>query len=162
LTIDIDAMKDKIDTLDTLITGTMYKFGLLFLRWSIGVTFIWFGILKPLGISPAEEIALALVNRTAWWIPFNEYFYIGLALIEITIGILFLFRKTLRLAILLLFIQMPLTIMPLLFLPEITFTAFPFVLTLEGQYIVKNIIIVSSAIVLGGTVRRKDVQNRFQ
>ena len=52
--------------------------------------------------------------------------------------------------------------MPLLFLPEITFSQFPFVLTLEGQYIIKNVIIVSSAIVLGGTVRRKDVKGRYQ
>lgn len=155
-------MKKKLDQLDQLITGTMYKFGLLFLRWSISLTFIWFGILKPLGLSPAQHLAFELTNKIAWWIPFNEYFYLGLALLEITIGILFLFRKTLRIAILLLFIQMPLTILPLLFLPEITFSYFPFVLTLEGQYIVKNIIIVSSAIVLGGTVRRKDVIDRYQ
>lgn len=162
MTVDSHIIKEKLDRFDQFIQGTMHKFGLIFLRWSIGLTFIWFGILKPFGLSPAEGLARSLVNKVAWWIPLNEFFYPGLALIEISIGILFLFRKTLRFAILLLFIQLPLTFMPMIFLPELIFAQFPLVLTLEGQYIIKNTIVASAAIVLGGTVRRKDVKGRHQ
>ena len=56
-------------------------------------------------------------------------------------------------SILLLFIQMPGTFLPLILLPEVCFTSFPFGLTLEGQYIVKNLIIISAALVVGSTVR---------
>ena len=51
---------------------------------------------------------------------------------------------------------MPGTFLPLILLPEVCFTSFPFGLTVEGQYIVKNLIIISAAIVVGSTVRDKN------
>jgi uncharacterized membrane protein YkgB len=132
----------------------MNEYGVLLLRISFGIVFIWFGILKPLGLSPAETLASDLVAAAGYWIPFNEYLYPLLAVVEISIGVLFLFRPTLRIAIFLLFIQMPLTLMPLIVLPAATWVTFPFVPTLEGQYIIKNLILISSAIVVGGTVRK--------
>jgi len=50
---------------------------------------------------------------------------------------------------------MPGTFLPLVLLPEVCFTNFPFGLTTEGQYIIKNLIIISAAIVVGSTVRDK-------
>lgn len=148
-----DAMKQTFDKIDSFILNTMEKYGILLLRISLGIVFIWFGLLKPLGLSPAETLAGDLVAAVGWWIPGNQLLYPLLAIVEVSIGILFLFRRTLRIAILLLFIQMPLTIMPLVVLPEATWVSFPFVPTLEGQYIIKNLIIMSAAIVIGGTVR---------
>ena len=58
-----------------------------------------------------------------------------------------------RAVLLLLFVQMLGTITPLFLFPAETFTIFPFVPTLEGQYIIKNVVIVAAAIVLGATVR---------
>ena len=49
---------------------------------------------------------------------------------------------------------MPGTFLPLVLLPEICFTNFPFGLTLEGQYIIKNLIIISAGLVIGGTVNK--------
>ena len=63
-------------------------------------------------------------------------------------------RPLIRISIFLLFLQMPGTFLPLVLLPEVCFTDFPYGLTLEGQYIVKNLIIISSALVIGGTVRK--------
>jgi len=64
-----------------------------------------------------------------------------------------LIRPLIRLGIFLLFLQMSGTILPLFILPEVCFKHIPFVLTLEGQYIIKNLILISAAIVVGGTVR---------
>ena len=50
---------------------------------------------------------------------------------------------------------MPGTFLPLILLPEVCFSNFPLGLTLEGQYIVKNLIIISAALVVGSTVRNK-------
>ena len=69
------------------------------------------------------------------------------------IGLTMCIKPLIRISILLLFIQMPGTFLPLILLPEVCFTSFPFGLTLEGQYIVKNLIIISAALVVGSTVR---------
>ena len=79
---------------------------------------------------------------------------------EILIGICLLIRPLIRLGILLLFLQMSGTILPLFILPDVCFKQIPFVLTLEGQYIIKNLILISAAIVVGGTVRSSSEQRR--
>ncbi len=134
----------------------MRRWGTLALRTSLGVIFIWFGILKPLGLSPAEPLVIATVR----WLPlFNgEMWVIIVGWWEVAIGITFLFRKTIRIAIPLLALQMVGTFMPLILLPEVTFQAThgPYGPTMEGQYIIKNLLIISAALVVGGTVRRSE------
>ena len=150
------SLRDAFDRIDVPITNWMDKYGQLLLRYSLATVFIWFGILKPLGISPANE----LVRRTVYWLP-PETFIPILGWWEVAIGVCLLFRPLLRFAILLLFLQMPGTILPLILLPEVCFTQFPFGLTLEGQYIIKNLTLISAGIVIGGTVRAKPQRNKL-
>jgi uncharacterized membrane protein YkgB len=148
--------KAQFEKIDPLISGWMDRHGTLLLRISLAVIFIWFGALKPLGISPAEE----LIKRTVYW--FSPDFFIPiLGWWEVAIGVGLLFRPLLRVALLLLFLQMPGTALPLILLPDVCFTQFPFGLTLEGQYIIKNLILISAAIVVGGTVRMKPEGGRL-
>ena len=51
------------------------------------------------------------------------------------------------------FVQMIGTLTPIFLLPDQVFTRFPYGLTLEGQYIIKNLVVISSGIVIGATVR---------
>lgn len=150
----INHLTKEFDKIDQIISSSMNKYGFVLLRISLGIVFIWFGILKPFGLSSAEGLANQLVEVGAWWIPGNEYLYSMIAIIEILIGVFFLFNRTLRLAIFLLLIQMPLTLLPLFLLPEVTWQVFLIVPTLEGQYIIKNVVLISAAIVIGGTVRK--------
>jgi uncharacterized membrane protein YkgB len=76
-----------------------------------------------------------------------------LGLWEVAIGLAFLFTPLTRIAILLLALQMPGTFLPLVLLPEVCFTIFPFGLTIEGQYIVKNLVIIGAALVIGSRVQ---------
>jgi hypothetical protein len=76
-----------------------------------------------------------------------------LATWESLIGLGLIFGKALRATLLLLFLQMPGTISPMFFFPDLTFHHMPFVLTIEGQYIVKNLVLVSAGIVIGATAR---------
>jgi len=145
----------KFDRIDNAIAGFMGRYGHGALRYSLAVIFVWFGALKPLGVSPAEPLVL----RTVDWMPVLDA-AVWLAVIgwwEVAIGVLFLFRRTLRVAIALLAMQMVGTFMPLVILPDATFQAgrFPYGLTMEGQYIVKNLLIISAAMVVGGTVRER-------
>tara|TARA_B100000035_G_C20907674_1_gene512410 strand:- start:318 stop:698 length:381 start_codon:yes stop_codon:yes gene_type:complete len=114
------------------------------------MVFIWFGLLKPLGISPAQE----LVENTVYWFDDKATFVNFLGWWEVVIGFTMCVRPLIRISIFLLFLQIPGTFLPLVLLPEVCFTDFPYGLTLEGQYIVKNLIIISSALVIGGTVRK--------
>jgi uncharacterized membrane protein YkgB len=78
-----------------------------------------------------------------------------LAAWEVTIGVCFLFERLTRWAVLLLFLHMPGTMLPLVTLRGETFVRFPFVLTLEGQYIIKNVVLIAAGIVLGGQLAHR-------
>ena len=146
------------DGIDRRIAGVMEKYGILLLRISLGVIFIWFGALKLFdGLSPAED----LVKRTVYWFS-PEVFFPILGVWEVLIGVGLLFRPLIRAALLLLFLQMPGTFLPLILLPDVCFTAFPHALTLEGQYIIKNLILISAALVVGGTVRHRKREGRLE
>lgn len=139
----------RFDRADRRITHWMARAGIPVLRVAVGVVYIWFGALKLVpGLSPAE----GLVRDTVPFLP-GDLFVPFLGLWEVLIGLLFLTGKGLRLAILLLFLQMPGTLSPVVLLPGRVFTAFPFGLTLEGQYIVKNLVLIAAALVVGATVR---------
>jgi len=137
----------------------MRRFGHSALRYSLAVIFIWFGVLKPFGLSPAEGLILLTVD----WMPLlaAEKWLAVIGWWEVAIGVMFLFRPTLRFAIGLLALQMVGTFMPLVMLPAVTFQdgRIPYGLTLEGQYIVKNLLIISAAMVVGGTVRGGDLRD---
>jgi uncharacterized membrane protein YkgB len=145
------------DEIDRKISAFMGRWGTVAVRISFGIIFIWFGILKPLGLSSAEPLVIATVP----WLPiFDGQTWVSIiGWWEVAIGIAFLFRRSIRVAVALLALQMVGTFMPLVVLPEVTFQAghFPYGPTLEGQYIIKNLMIISAALVVGGTVREKKV-----
>ena len=140
---------ETLDRVDRKIVGWMGHYGPVCLRISLGIIFIWFGGLKLIGQSPANE----LVARTVYWID-PKIFIPILGWWEIIIGVGLLYRPLIRMAIFLLFLQMPGTMLPLFILPEVCFNQYPWALTIEGQYIIKNLVLVSAALVVGGTVRR--------
>lgn len=145
----MDPLASRFDRIDRRITHWMARAGIPILRVAMGVIYVWFGALKLVpGLSPAEQ----LVRDTVPFLP-GDLFVPFLGVWEILIGLGFLTGKGLRLVILLLFLQMPGTLSPIFLLPDQVFTAFPFGLTLEGQYIVKNLVLIAAALVVGATVR---------
>jgi uncharacterized membrane protein YkgB len=100
-------------------------------------------------LSPAYD----LVAATIYWLT-PEIIIPLIGLWEVAIGLAFLFPPLTRVALLLLAPQMPATFLPLILLPAVCFTVFPFGLTLEGQYIIKNLVIISCALIIGGTALR--------
>ena len=140
--------------IDIAITEWMSKNGLMFLRISIGVIFFWFGILKFFeGFSPAEGLAIKTIDILTFSLLPQKVIIYGLAAWEVLIGIGLLFNIFMRETLLLLFVQMIGTFTPLFLFPSEVFHIFPVALTLEGQYIVKNMVLLSAGIVLGSTVR---------
>ena len=127
-----------------------YKFNTndFLVRIPLFIIFFWFGLLKVLKMSPATE----LIIDTVFWMPIltPEDWVIVIGYWEMAIGICFLNKKTTLIAVILMFLQMTGTFLPLVILPEITFQNSNFLLpTLEGQYIIKNIIIITAALIIG-------------
>ena len=133
-----------IKELDKTIIETLNRISLPVLRISLGVIFIWFGALKPLGNSPANDV----ITRTVYWFD-PDIFIPILGVWEIAIGLCLLYAPFIRAGLFLLALQMPGTFLPLVLLPEVCFVNFPFDLTLEGQYIIKNLVLIGAAIVVG-------------
>ena len=128
----------------------MYRFNTndFLIRLPLFIIFFWFGLLKVIELSPARQ----LIIDTVFWMPFlsAETWVIVIGYWEILIAIFFLTKRTTFLAMILLFLQMSGTFMPLILLPEISFqSSNPLLPTLEGQYIIKNIIIITAALVIG-------------
>ena len=130
----------------------MYNFNTndFLIRIPIFIIFFWFGFLKIIDLSPAQQ----LVKDTVYWMPFlsAESWTFVIGVWEVLIAICFLIKRTTLIAMVLLFLQMSGTFLPLLILPEVTFqNSNPFLPTLEGQYIIKNIIILTAALIIGRT-----------
>jgi uncharacterized membrane protein YkgB len=128
----------------------MYNFNTndYLIRIPIFIIFFWFGFLKIIDLSPAQQ----LVKDTVYWMPFlsAEIWTYIIGVWEVLIAICFLVKRTTFIAMILLFLQMTGTFLPLVILPEITFqNSNPFLPTLEGQYIIKNIIIITAALMIG-------------
>lgn len=144
--------------IDQIIVRWMARHGIRLLRLSLGIVFLWFGALKFFPeLSPAEDLATRTINQLTFGLISEDVALLILATWECLIGIGLLFRLFLRATLLLLFVQMLGTIMPIFFYPREVFTQFPYGLTLEGQYIVKNVVLISAGIVIGATVRGGDV-----
>jgi uncharacterized membrane protein YkgB len=155
------AVPEPLEPLDRRLIAWMNRYGATLTRLALGIIFTWFGALKFFpGTSPAETLATDTITRLTGGHISREIALTGLAVWEVLIGIGLLSGKLLRVTLLLLFLQMAGTMLPLLFFPDQTFVKFPLVPTLEGQYIIKNLVLISAAIVVGATVRRKDAKSQ--
>lgn len=139
---------------DIRLTRWMARHGIDLLRLSLGVIFLWFGVLKFFpGLSPAEDLAARTVTRLSLGLLPPTVAVLLLATLETVIGLGLVIGRALRFTLLLLVFQMLGTVTPLFLFPAETFAVFPYAPTLEGQYIIKNLVLVSAGIVLGATVR---------
>lgn len=143
--------------IDDRVTEWMQSNATRLLRISLGIVFLWFGALKFFpGVSPAEALAGdTLQVITFGWIP-RRLTLLILATWECAIGIGFVTGRALRLTLVLLFLQMLGTLTPLLIFTALCFKSFPLVLTFEGQYIVKNLVLMSAALAIGGSLHCRD------
>ncbi len=140
--------------IDFRITSWMARHGVLILRLSVGFIFLWYAILKFFpNVSSAENIASATIDRLTYGFVNGRIAMLMLAVWETMIGLGLLFGKFLRETLLLLFLQMIGTLTPLILFPDTTFVIFPIVPAIEGQYIIKNLVLISAGIVIGATVR---------
>ena len=151
------------DRLDRRITTWMARYGLLLLRLSLGIVFFWFGFLKFFpGLSPAAELATRTIETLSFGLVGPEVSIYILAVWECLIGLGLLIGRYMRVTLLLLFVQMIGTVSPVFLFPAEVFTRIPYAPTLEGQYIIKNMVLVSAAAVADGADVRRGASGVWQ
>jgi uncharacterized membrane protein YkgB len=138
-------VREKTQRLDARVRQTLDRIGVPLLRISLGVVFLWFGLLKILDVSPVS----GLVAKTIYWFD-PDVVVPALGAVEVFVGACFLVGRLMRVAIPLLVLQMAGTFLVLVFLPDVTFQeGNPFLLTVEGEFVVKNLVLLSAALVVG-------------
>ena len=116
---------------------------------SIGIVYVWFGLLKFFpGLSPADILAKQTISLLTFNIIPENVGILLLAIIEVAIGLCLIFNIQLKKVIVAALIHLVLTFIPVVFFPEISFSKAPFSLTLVGQYIIKNIVIISALLLI--------------
>jgi len=151
----------KIEKIEDRIISWMAIHAIVMLRISVGIIFFWFGFQKFFpGVSIAEDIATRTIDVLSFGIVQAPYSMPILAAWETIIGLGFITGKFLRFIIPLLFAQMAGTVFPLWVFPEETFHLAPFVPSLEGQYILKNIVFITAAMVILAYDRGKIIARR--
>ena len=150
----MDLVNESFELIDDKIIQGMKRIGIPLLRISLGINFFWFGVIKFFpGLSPAESLATQTIEQLSFgYLQPSVSIYL-LAIWETLIGLGLIFGLYLRATLFLLFTQMLGTLTPLLLFPGETFIQFPYAPTLEGQYIIKNLVLISAGLVVGATVR---------
>lgn len=149
----------RLDPIDRRVTRWMARHGIALTRLALGIVFLWFGALKLIpGWSPAEALAGRTMERLTFSMVAPDTALVILAIWEVLIGLGLLTGRALRVTLLLLWTQMLGTLTPLFLFPRETFRIIPFAPTLEGQYIIKNLVLIAAAIVVGATVRGGHVE----
>jgi uncharacterized membrane protein YphA (DoxX/SURF4 family) len=144
----------RLERVDAQIAGWLGRHGIALMRAGMGVVYLWFGALKFIpGASPAQDLAVRTIDVLTFGLVPAELSILLLASWECLIGLALISGRFVRLAVLALLLQMLGTTTPLLFFPSETFVHPPFAPTLEGQYILKNVVLVTAALVVGAAAR---------
>lgn len=147
-------LRDLFNRVDVQITNWMARYGVLLLRVSLGIVFFWFGLLKFFpGLSPAQDLATRTISLLSLGLVPANVSIVVLAAWECLIGLGLISGVFMRATLLLLFLQMLGTLTPVVLFPQEVFTFVPYAPTLEGQYIIKNFVLIAAGLVIGATVR---------
>jgi len=144
------SLSDRVDQFDRRFVELLARWGIPLLRVSLGLVFVWFGALKVFRVSPVAE----LVARTVYWVD-PSWFVPVLGVVEVFIGAGLLAGRALRTVLALFWLQMLGTFLVLVIQPDVAFQrGNPLLLTVEGEFVVKNLVLLSAGMVVGSTVRR--------
>jgi uncharacterized cupredoxin-like copper-binding protein/uncharacterized membrane protein YkgB len=150
----LDRLRVSLNDFDLNIVRWLARHSIMLLRIGMGIVFLWFGALKFFpSVSPAEDLALQTMGALTLELIPTDVSRILLATLEVAIGIGLIAGRYLRPTLLAMAFHMLGTLTPLILFPERVFDPSLLVPTLEGQYIIKNVVLVGAGLVVGSTVR---------
>jgi len=143
-------MRDLFDRFDRMVVAALERWSVPLLRLSLGIVFLWFGGLKVFGVTPVSD----LVAATVYWVD-PDWFVVSLGVVEMVVGAGLILRRAMRIILAVFLAQMAGTFLVLILLPDIAFQdGNPLKLTVEGEFVVKNLVLLSAGLVVGSMVRR--------
>lgn len=146
----------RLKQLDDTLIRLFERYGHRLHRLSLGVLFLWFGLLKPLG----HETTTSLLAHTIYWgDPATMVLVLGWW--EVAIGACLIVRRLLRAALLLLVLRLPGIVLAFVLEPDVCFVSFPFAPTPEGQYLIKDLTLFFAALAIGGFIGEESSETRF-
>jgi uncharacterized membrane protein YkgB len=144
-------VRRRIDAVDDRVATLMDAYAITALRMALGIVFVWFGALKVADRSPVA----ALVASTVYWLP-SAYFVRFLGVWEIAVGLGLLVPIALRVTLALFWAQMAGTFLVLVVHPGLSFQSDnPLLLTMTGEFVIKNLVLIAAGLVIGSSVRRR-------
>jgi uncharacterized membrane protein YkgB len=139
------SVRKKTERVDARLRPFLARIGVPLLRISVGVVFLWFGLLKIFDVSPVS----GLVAKTIYWFD-PDLVVPALGAVEVFVGLCLLAGRLMRIALPLLVLQMAGTFLVLVLLPDIAFRdGNPLLLTVEGEFVIKNLVLLSAGLVIG-------------
>jgi putative oxidoreductase len=151
----IDLLKTRFVAIENTLHAALVRHGITALRITVGMVFLGFGLLKFFpGVSPAENLAITTVDRLTFGLVPGGVGLVAIATLESFIGISLLANRWMRLAVWLLAVQLVGVLAPVVLLTGRLFSGPHHAPTLEGQYVLKDIILVAAGMVIAaGTFR---------
>jgi uncharacterized membrane protein YkgB len=147
-------MRSLIERTDEIIIPSLRRWGVPALRISLATVFIWFGALKILGVSPVAD----LVASTVYWVD-PDWLVPALGVVEVLVGLGLALNRWIRAVLLILALQMAGTFLVFLVLPDLTFQdGNPLKLTVEGEFILKNLVLLAAAMVVGAHLGESETE----
>nr|WP_298999391.1 doxx family protein [uncultured Allomuricauda sp.] len=121
---------------------------IVFVRISIGIVFLWFGVLKFFpNTSPAETVAQRTMDKLTLGLISSEMNYLILAIIETVFGLFLIGNFFKKMIVPLTLGHLIMTFSPILLFPSEVFTGI-LIPTLLGQYIIKNLVLFSALLLI--------------
>ncbi len=146
---DLDVVRHQLDHIDRGVTDFLRRWSIPALRISVAVVFVWFGALKVFDVTPVTE----LVADTVYWFD-PDWVVPALGWLELIVGLGLLFKVALRPVLALFALQMAGTFLVLVVQPGVAFQdGNPLLLTTEGEFVIKNLVLLSAGMVIGSRVR---------
>lgn len=141
--------------LENLIHRELVRYSLDVLRVAVGAVFLGFGVLKFFpGVSPAQGLVIATTDNLALGLVPGQVALVGIAAVECFIGLCMLAGRWMRLAIWLLALELVGILSPLVLLPGRLFSGPYSAPTLEGQYVLKDVILIAAGMVIAAATFR--------
>jgi putative oxidoreductase len=147
--LDTGESRGAVARLDSLLTDWLARYSISLLRISLGLVFLGFGVLKFVpGLSPAEGLAQQTMDKLTLGLIPDDVGLVLVALLETAIGVSFITGRFLRLGLALLAMAMVGVLSPIVLLPERLFAGQFNAPTMEGQYVLKDIVLLAAGLVV--------------
>jgi putative oxidoreductase len=139
-----------VAAIDERVIAALRRYAPSLMRWALGLVFVWFGVLKVVGLTPVAK----LVADTMAFVPVPSSILVpALGIFEIVVGIALVTGRFLRPILAAMVVHLAGTFLVLVVQPQVAFqNGNPLLLTTEGEFVVKNLVLIAGGLLVAATL----------